>query len=356
MSSPLLPLPRLDGILKGWCGSMQQKLKPTFRSYGFGPLPWPMLITLGLLTLLIALFAGGFWLSTLTSTFAIALASAGIGVLYGRLGLVSLCQYALIGVGGWVALRTHFVFHWSFEFSVLSGGLAATTVGVIWGLPALRLKGLYLALVTLMLAGAFQVVVSANGFPDGGEGFLGRVAGTGRVMMARPLLASSDVGYFIYTAVILCCGLLIVHIHTISKVGRSWALIKRDERMAAAAGINIVLYKVWAFALSGFLSGVGGALIAGSVGQLDGRGFMASESILLFVLSVVGGVHSWLGALVSGFLVRAAPSLLNYLGVNGFAAMIFFGAALIHAFITSPMGLAGQIETLATSLRVKIKS
>lgn len=314
-----------------------------------------MLITLGSLTIIIAVFAGGFWLSTLTSTFAITLASAGIGVLYGRLGLVSLCQYALIGVGGWVALRTHFAFHWPFEFSFLSGGLAAMAVGVIWGLPALRLKGLYLALVTLMLAGTFQVIVSATGFPDGGDGFLGHVAGTGRVMMERPVFASSDVGYLIYTAVILICGLLLVHVHTNSKVGRSWAMIKRDERMAAAAGINIVFYKVWAFALSGFLSGVGGALIAGSVGQLDGRAFMASESILSFVLSIVGGVHSWLGALISGFLVRAAPSLLNYLGVNGFAAMIFFGAALIHAFVTSPKGLAGQIEAKANLLWAKSK-
>ena len=146
----------------------------------------PYLIIIGCIApiaVLVALTAGGFWLSALTSVLAIALAALGAGLLYGHLGLVSLCQYALVGVGGWAALRLQFAFDLPFELAALGGGLAAMVVGLLWGPPALRLRGLYLALVTLMLAGTFQVVISATGFPDGGPGFLapGFWAGSKRI-------------------------------------------------------------------------------------------------------------------------------------------------------------------------------
>jgi branched-chain amino acid transport system permease protein len=328
------------------------KQSSALRLQRFAPM-CQMTATLIVIIIVLAYLSNGFWVSTLTSAFAIAIASSGIGVLYGRLGLVSLCQYALVGVGGWAALRLQFAFHMPFEFCALGGGVAAMIVGGLWGLPALRMRGLYLALVTLMLAGAFQIVISAAGFPDGGGGFLGRVTDTGRVMMERPGVASGDTSYFIYVACTFILASIFVELHTTAKPGRSWALIRRDERMAEAAGVNIVFYKLWAFALAGFLAGLAGALLAGSVGQLDGRAFDANQSILLFVLSVIGGVTGWLGALMTGVLARAVPAGLNYFGVNGFVAMIIFGIALIHAFATSAEGLAGQIVSSISRVRAR---
>ena len=313
-----------------------------------------MAVSVAVLSVAVALFAGGFWLSTLTSTLAVSIAAMGVGLLYGRLGLVSLCQYALVGIGGWAALRVHFAFDPPFVVSVLVGGIAAMVVGVVWGLPALRLRGLYLALVTLMLAGAFQIAIVAVGFPDGGEGFLGRVAGTGRVMMERPGYALSDPAYFLFAAVAFALSAALVIAHIRSKAGRSWALIRKDERMAAAAGVRVVRYKLWSFALSGFLAGIAGGLLAGAVGQLDGRSFGASESIMLFVLSVVAGAWGWAGALLAGGLLRAVPSLLSDWGIEGYAAMILFGIAVIHAFSTASEGLAVQIGRIVRRLWSRI--
>ncbi len=290
----------------------------------------------------VPLIANAYWISTLTSAFALALACAGTGLLYGQLGLVSLCQYALLGVGGWIALRLGHA-GLPFEVAVLAGGIGAAAIGVLAGLPALRLRGLYLALVTLMLAGAFQVVINAWGFPDGGAGFFGRVAGGQRQMMERPLLALTDAGYFRYVVAAVALGLVVIELHRRAKPGRAWALIRKSEVAAQAAGVDLLLYKAWAFALSGFLAGIAGGLLAGGVGQLDGRAFAASESVMLFALSVVGGVGHWLGAVIAGLLLRAAPSLLNDFGVNGFLAMVFFGAALLHALCTAPEGIAGQV-------------
>lgn len=303
---------------------------------------WRMVVIVLVLGALLPWLANAYWVKTLTSSLALAVAAAGVGLLYGQLGLVSLCQYALLGVGGWVALRVGHGLQWPFEACVLAGGLAAGLVGMLAGLPALRLKGLYLALVTLMLAGGFQVVVSATGFPDGGPGWLGRISGSERLTMPRPAIAQGDGAYLVYVAAWLALMLAVIELHRRTRAGRSWALIRRGEAVAEGAGVNVLLYQTWAFGLAGVCAGVAGALLAGAVGQLDGRAFAASESVMLFALTLIGGAYHWLGAVVAGLLLRAVPSLLIDLGVNGYLAMVFFGAALLHALITAPRGLAGQ--------------
>ena len=310
-----------------------------------------MAAVLALLTGVIAASAGGYWLSVFTASFAIALATAGTGLLYGRLGLVSLCQYALVGIGGWIALRIDYAFHPPFALSVLAGGLGASTIGVLWGLPALRMRGLHLALATLMLAGAFQVVITNWSFPNGGGGFLGFEGDIPRVDMRRPLLATSDVGYFVYVAVVLALGLALLEWHRRSRPGRAWALISKSEQMAVASGVNVVFYKTWAFALAGFLAGIGGGLLAGCYGGLDAGAFAASDSILLFAVSVLGGVADWPGAVLAGLLFRVPPAFLNGLGVNGYIATLLFGAGLIHALMNAPTGLSGQIQDGIARLR-----
>ena len=169
-------------------------------------------------------------------------------------------------------------------------------------------------------------------------------------MMERPAFATSNPAYFIYAVVVLAICLMLVEAHRRSKAGRAWALIRSGETTALAAGVNLLVYKTWAFALAGFLAGVAGAVLAGNVGQLDGRAFPASESLSLFALTVVGGVYGWPGAVIAGLLLRAVPSLLTAIGVDGYLAMIFFGAALLHALTTAPTGIAGQIGALLAKL------
>jgi len=294
----------------------------------------------------IALFANAFWLSALTSALALSLSVAGVAVLYGQLGLVSLCQFALVGVGGWVTLRIGHAYQPPFEVSLLAGGVVAALIGLLFGVPALRLRGLYLALVTLMLAGAFQIVISAWGFPDGGPGFLGRADGSGRAMLARPALATEAIPYFLYTAVIATLGLLLVQAHKITRPGRAWALIRKGETVAISSGVNVLAYKAWAFALSGFLAGIAGGLLAGNVGQLEGRAFSAFESLNLFALATVGGAFHWYGAVIAGLLLRALPALLTDLGIDGYVTIGIFGVALFHALATAPTGIAGQLAKL----------
>lgn len=298
-----------------------------------------------LLILVLPMIAGGQWTRIYTSTACFALAAMGAGFLYSRLGMVSLAQVALMGVGGWVMLRLNHAFALPFEVNLALAALSTALLGLILALPALRMRGLYLALVTMMVAGGLEVVFTAYQFPNGGSGFWG-VGTSFAAEMRRPALATSDTAYLRYALLVAAAGALLIEAHRRSRPGRAWALIRRSEAAALASGTNVTFYKTWAFGLSGLLAGTGGALLAGSLGLLDAASFRASESILLFALVIVGGARFWVGAIIAALLYRVAPGLLNNWGVDADLALVFFGAALLHAVMTAPDGIAGQVLSL----------
>ena len=148
------------------------------------------------------------WLNTFSTVACLILASGTVALLYGQLGMVSLAQFALAGVGGWFCLRLIHGTGMPFELALVLGALIAGLFGLILGLPALRMRGLYLALLTLMIAAAVQVVFNVIGFPDGGAGWTGHVVNGKRLMIARPLIAPTDVDYFRYTMFWLAIGMV----------------------------------------------------------------------------------------------------------------------------------------------------
>ena len=303
----------------------------------------PMLITFAVVAFLGPWLFSAYWLNTFSTVACLTLASATVALLYGQLGMVSLAQFALAGVGGWFTLRLIHGFGLPFELGLVLGALIAGVVGLIVGLPALRMRGLYLALLTLMVASAVQVVLNVIGFPDGGPGWLGRVVNGQRALIGRPLLATSDGAYFRYVMVWLAGGMALIEWQRATLSGRAWALIRKSEAAAIAAGVSVVRYKAWAFGLGGMLAGLTGGLLAGLNGQLDNSGFPVAQSILLYALTVVGGAYHWMGAVFAGLLIRAMPALLNDHGVDGNLANAFYGFALLVSLIQGRKGLAGQL-------------
>lgn len=294
---------------------------------------------------LMPLALSALWTKVVTSSVIFAIAAAGVSLLYAQLGLVNLAQIALIGIGGWIAFRINYATDLPAPAIGLLAGLLTGLIGALFALPALRMRGLYLALVTLMVAAAFQIIFNTFQFPNGGSGFWG-LTQLSEGEMRRPAFARGDEAYLRYCLAMAGLGLALIAWHKSAAPGRAWAMTRQSEANAMAAGINVTFYKLWAFALSGFLAGIAGALLAGSLGQLDARSFVAGDGILLFALAVVGGVHHWLGAVIAGLLFRLLPSLFNDLGLSAEFALIVFGAALLHAIMTAPHGIAGQILNL----------
>lgn len=295
--------------------------------------------------IVLPLVLGAFWIKVVTSAAIFAMAAAGVGLVYAQLGLINLSQIALIGIGGWIALRLNYATDLPVMLLVVIAGLATSALGALFAMPALRMRGLYLALVTLMVAATFQILFNAVQFPNGGSGFWGVAPQSGQAVR-RPAIANSDAAYLAFSMIALALGFLLIEAHKRSAPGRAWKMIRMSEANAMAAGVNVTWFKLWAFALSGFLAGTAGALLAGSLRQLDARSFNAVEGILLFALSVVGGVYSWVGAVLAGVLYKLLPALLNNLGVTSDVALIIFGAALLHTIMTAPRGIAGQFEGL----------
>jgi branched-chain amino acid transport system permease protein len=302
--------------------------------------------------LVIALFVfpatlGGDWIKTLTSVAIYALVAAGLVTLYGRVGMISLGQIALLAIGTWTATRISYAVGLPFPVMLLVTGAITCVVGVLIGLPALRLSGLYLALITLMAAGAVNVVLTTINFPNGGKGFVGHTASpslSGLKPVTRPTMAVGDTAYYRYTVVVCALMFLLIGAHFITKPGRAWAAIRESEPAALAAGVNIVRYKLWAFALASFTTGVAGGLFAAQLGQPTAFGFPTQDSLTLLAAALIGGIYSLWGAVIAGAFSQLAPFIFQAeWGVDPNFLLIIFGVGLLQVLLTAPRGIVVQM-------------
>jgi branched-chain amino acid transport system permease protein len=285
-----------------------------------------------------------YYVDAMTQVAVYSIVALGLGILVGRVGLVSLGQAAVLAIGAWVAARLLFATSLPFPIVLLASGAITMVLGTIVGLPALRLRGLYLALITLMLAGAITVVLATVNFPNGGHGFLGYNGSTVHIPpIRRPSIAITDPAYFRYTVVAAALMFLLALAHIRSRPGRAWAAIRQSESAALAAGINTWLYKLWAFALTSFVTGVAGGLLAGAVHYLYSIDFQTQDSITLLAVVLMGGAFSLWGAVVAALLLQLLPALLNNWGVSADWLTILFGIGVLQVLTTAPRGLADQV-------------
>jgi branched-chain amino acid transport system permease protein len=273
-----------------------------------------------------------------------SIVTLGLGLLVGRVGMVSLGQGAVLAMGAWVAARLLFATGLPFPVVLLFAGLITMVLGTLVGLPALRMSGLYLALITLMLAGAITVVLQNINFPNGGHGFTGYNGATVHIpAIRRPSDALTDPAYFRYSVIVAILMFLLVFAHIRGKPGRAWAAIRQSEAAALTAGINTTLYKLWAFALTSFITGVAGGLVAGSFRYLNSLTFSTVDSITLLAVVLMGGAYSMWGAVVAAFLLKFLQALLNDWGLSPDWLTILFGIGVLQVLTTAPRGIVEQL-------------
>jgi len=301
-----------------------------------------------LVVLLVLPLAGNAWTKVFTAAAIWSVVAASLGVLYGRVGMISLGQVALLVVATWVGARLSFATSLPFPLLLLVTGLITMVVGVVVGLPALRLSGLYLALITLMFAGAVIVILNKFQFPNGGHGFIGyqsAVDVSSIQPVRRPSIAGSDTSYFRY--VVIACAILfaLALIEVATKPGRAWKAIRESEPAALAAGVNMTLYKMRAFALASFMVGVAGGLYAALLVIPSPQSFATIDSVTLLATALIGGIFSFWGAIVAGVFSQVVPYLLTTQGLWGWTTdanivTILFGVGLLQVLLTAPGGLA----------------
>jgi branched-chain amino acid transport system permease protein len=284
-----------------------------------------------------------YWTDVATSVAIYSVVALGLNLLMGRVGMISLGQIAVLALGAWIGARLDFGTSLPFPIVLLLTGLVTMVLGTIIGLPALRLSGLYLALITLMLAGAITVVLTATNFPNGGHGFKGYTDTLqGSTGVRRPSIATADAAYYRYVVICAILMFLLALWHVRSKPGRAWAAIRQSEPAALAAGVNITLYKLWAFALASFMSGVAGALLASQVNHLYTFQFRTIDSVLLLAVVLMGGIYSLWGAIVAGAFMKLLPALLDNWGLPADLLTILFGVGILQVLLTAPGGVVQQ--------------
>lgn len=266
-----------------------------------------------------------YWIFLLTAVFIIGMSLQSLGLVVGRAGMISLCQMSFAGVGAWtVGWLNVMEFPGGLLVWLLIGGLAALPFGLIIGLPALRLRGINLAIVTLGFAVAFGVVLGTITYP--GQ--------TSFKMVARPVGFESDQGYFILVLAIYGIVAVALDFVSRSRLGASWLAVSHSERAAASLGVSVPLSKLSAFAISAFIAGISGGLLAGYMGTLLSENFSMMQSLVLFAVAIMVGAQFPLGAIVGGVLVALFPELLRRLSLPQDLGSVLFGLGAVQALST----------------------
>lgn len=284
---------------------------------------------------------GEFRIFLATGAVIAAMIARSVGFLYADTRTVSLCGMSFAGVGGWtvgwLALHTAV----PVEVAVLVGGVAAIPLGVVVGLPALRLRGVELAVVTLGFAAAIQIVLFNGGFPGARSNFA----------VPRPGFASTETRFLWFTFGVAVVGDLVLRALRRYTGARAWALVGQSERVVAAAGRSVVVTKLTAFATSAFVAGIAGSLLAIQIGRLSARQLEPFDSLVIFALAVMAGAASVLGAAIAGALWTWMPELLRVLGWSQDIAPMVFAVGAAQVLSMGGDGIAGQWITLARRWR-----
>lgn len=295
------------------------------------PIPRALLVALVVALAALPWWAPSSWLSRGSLVWLFAIGVVGQNLLMGYAGQVSFGQAGFLAVGAYTFGHLRMIGA-PFPVALLASGAAAGAVGWVVGFPSLRLKGPYLAIATLGFGTAvYQIFANVS------------VLSGGRAGLALPPLVpvgglSRDVYvYCLFFAIFLVFTAVAYNLVS-SFVGRAFVAIRDSDIAAEAMGVNLARYKLLAFGISSFYTGVHGALLAQYLGHLEPQTFNVQETITFFVAVIVGGLASVEGSVMGAAFAILVPALF---GDFRWAVPVLFGASILAVLIFEPLGLAG---------------
>ncbi|MGH2795152.1 MAG: branched-chain amino acid ABC transporter permease [Actinomycetota bacterium] len=275
-----------------------------------------------------------------------ALLSLGLNVVVGFAGLLDLGYVAFFAIGaytmGILSNSGPIQIPWELEmWEVLPIAVAITLLaGFLLGAPTLRLRGDYLAIVTLGFGEIVRIVAeNLDSVTRGSKGIIGipppKVPFTGSVFNV-----GNPTTFYLTVFGFLAAMVLVIRRLNHSRVGRYWAAIREDEVAAEAMGVPTLKYKLWAFAIGASTSGFAGVIYASRVGFISPESFQLIISITILAMVVLGGLGSIAGALVGAAIIQMIPEVLRSLPDEvQDARFLIFGAILVAMMIFRPQGV-----------------
>jgi branched-chain amino acid transport system permease protein len=291
-----------------------------------------------------------FWQEVLVDQIGVyVLLAIGLNVVVGNAGLLDLGYIAFYAIGAYSAaywtgaLPVHPPLHLTPFLAIPFAILTAMLAGVVLGAPTLRLRGDYLAIVTLGFGEIIQIVATnLAGVTGGAQGVIGISHFAIHVAGIRYVWGISSLPYYYLLLVFVVIVLVAFSSLDNSRVGRAWSAIREDEVAAEATGINVLKYKVMAFAIGASTSGFAGMLTASKIGFIEPGDFTVQLSILILVLVIFGGMGSLPGVIAGAAFLQWAPQYLRTHPLFGFQQQdlyIYLGALLVLMMIFRPEGM-----------------
>jgi branched-chain amino acid transport system permease protein len=292
---------------------------------------------------------GAYGLNILSMIFVMGIGILGLNLLTGVTGLISLGHAGFLLIGAYAQAILTTDYHLPAWLALFISGVVAALASLVVGVPSLRLKGLYLAITTLAFAFIVQhVVLFAEGLTHGSEG-----------MAVAPLVL---LGYaietdqpFFYVALAMLVLFVLITLNLMrTRIGRAWLAVRDHDIAARAMGINLMRYKLLAFMVSAFYTGVAGALVALHTRYINVDTFSILVSIEALAMVIVGGVGRIHGALLGTALILVLPELLSFgfsLAGERFSTLmadriyevkgLMYGVVILLFLRLEPEGMAG---------------
>ena len=292
-----------------------------------------------LFVVLISLVTGSHTNDVLTLTAVFAMVGVSLTVLMGYTGQISLGHWGLAGVGAFSMANLYTKAHVPYLLALPMTVVIGMAVSLIVGIPALRIRGLYLAVVTLAfnLAAEFYIFKSD---------FLGGTSSG--IPVKRPSLGPFDLDapsrrpLFFFTILLLGLVMLVGRNLARSRTGRGFFAVRENEKAAATFGVSLSRYKLLSFVISGGIAALAGALYATRLGQAVSISWGTEVSLTLVSIVVIGGIGSLYGSVLGAFLVIGFPQLANF--SNPWIVPIGTGALLLIVIVRVRGGLAGLVQ------------
>jgi len=261
--------------------------------------------------------------------------ATGLNLLYGFTGLIPLAFAGLAGIAGYITVHLVMDYGMSFWLALPIGALAASLVGALLSLPAIRLRGFYFALSGIVVQSAMTIAfVYFPAFTNGDTG----ITSIPRPTFFGTPIASPWMECVLAAFVLALAGITWKIVH--SRFGETLLLIREDEDLARALGINVTVNRMVAFLFSSFVAGVGGGLYAHYVGFTSPRAYDVLISLNIWLMVALGGRATIVGPLLGALILSPLPYLLQqYTWVKD----VIYGAAIVIVTMFLPQGIYGYI-------------
>ena len=338
-------------ILRGRSLPLRSFVLDRLPAVGSGRPRWLVVALLGGAACWIALVANANWSHAIAFSAASAIVCLSVVVLTGYAGQLSLAQFVLAGVGA--LLAAHLAPHMSFLFALIIGAAVTGIVGGLIGLPALRTRGVTLAVSTLCLGSAIVAVILTNG------SLTGATTPSGGLTIPTPGVFGWSIDpvfrgnryAFVVIVILVIVSLAVANLRR-GVTGRKLLAVRSNERAAASLGVNVLWIKTYAFVVAAIIAAIGGILVAFLQPVIDLTNFDVFTSILIVAYVVIGGVGNIPGAYIGSLLVAGGISSQIF---SGFAEFNYYlpligGFALLVNLVMVPDGLFELNRSLGARL------